>query len=80
MRSMAISEFKARCLAVLEEVRRTGEPLLVTRRGVPVAEIVPPSPPEPPRRALGALAGTGRIVGDILSPTSDLVDWEVLRE
>lgn len=80
MESMAISEFKTRCLAVLETVRRTGQPVLVTRRGQPVAEIVPPSRPAASTRQLGAAAGTFRIVGDILAPAGDPVDWEVLGE
>ena len=42
MEEMAISKFKATCLAVLERVRKTGEPVLVTRFGHPIAEIVAP--------------------------------------
>lgn len=79
MESIAISEFKAKCLAVLEEVRRSGEPILVTRRGQPIAEIVPPSRPAARTRQPGAAAGTFRIVGDIIAPASDPQDWEVLR-
>jgi prevent-host-death family protein len=44
MKEIAISEFKVKCLALLEEVRQTKKPLRVTRFGKPVAEIVPPSP------------------------------------
>lgn len=78
MESMAISEFKARCLAVLEAVNRTGQPIQVTRRGTPIAEIVPPSRPAGVRRELGAAAGTFRIVGDIVAPASASEDWEAL--
>jgi prevent-host-death family protein len=54
MESMAISKFKATCLAVLERVRRTKKPVLITRFGQPVAEVVPPSAPLPgPRAGLG---------------------------
>lgn len=77
---MAISEFKARCLAVLESVRRTGEPVLVTRRGVPVAEVVPPSGTGDAPRVLGVAVGSGRIVGDIEAPAADPRDWELLQE
>lgn len=73
---MPISKFKATCLAALERVRRTGRPLLVTRRGVPVAEVVPPPPPPPPERWLGALAGTGRITGDVVAPAAGEDEWE----
>ena len=78
---MAISKFKARCLAVLEQVRRTGRPVLVTRRGEPVAEIIPPQQRDADRESLfGYMKGTGRIVGDIESPAVPAEDWEVLRE
>lgn len=79
MEEVAISKFKATCLAVLQRVNRTGEPVLVTRFGKPVAEIVPPSPAVQPRRVLGQMRGTGRILGDIVSPVVDEEDWEVLR-
>lgn len=80
MKSIAISEFKATCLAVLEEVRRTGHPVLVTKRGQPIAEIVPASRPADVKRRLGTLAGTARIVGDIISPAVDEEEWEQLGE
>lgn len=76
---MAISKFKATCLAVLERVRTSGEPVLITKRGVPVAEVVPPSAPASGQRRLGDLAHTGRIVGDIISPIVDEEEWEALR-
>ena len=79
MEEIAISKFKATCLAVLERVRKTGKPVLVTRFGEPVAEVVPPSQARIPKRTLGAMQGTGRIIGDIVSPASDEEDWEVLR-
>ena len=44
MKEVAISEFKAKCLGILEEVRKTRRPIRVTRFGKPVAEVVPPSP------------------------------------
>jgi prevent-host-death family protein len=79
MEEIAISKFKATCLAVLERVRKTGKPVLVTRFGQPVAQLVPPPAQERPTRELGALRGTARITGDIVSPASDEDDWEVLR-
>jgi antitoxin (DNA-binding transcriptional repressor) of toxin-antitoxin stability system len=63
---------------VLERVGKTGKPVRVTRFGKPVAEVVPPSPERRKERQLGAMASTGRIVGDIVSPATDLEDWEVL--
>lgn len=79
MESIAISEFKATSLAVLERVRRTKKPVLITRFGQPVAEVVPPSAPPPPKSRLGSMAGTAQIVGDIVSPVSEESDWEAGR-
>ncbi|OFW28526.1 MAG: hypothetical protein A3J28_10510 [Acidobacteria bacterium RIFCSPLOWO2_12_FULL_60_22] len=79
MEEIAISKFKATCLAVLERVRRTGKPIRVTRFGKPVAEVVPPSLPPRPKHWLGDMQGTGRIVGDIVSPAVDEEDWEALN-
>jgi prevent-host-death family protein len=80
MEEIAISKFKATCLAVLERVRQTRKPIRITRFGEPVAEVVPPSIPPRPGRWLGALRGTGEIRGDILSPVVDESEWEVLRK
>jgi antitoxin (DNA-binding transcriptional repressor) of toxin-antitoxin stability system len=79
MHSMPISRFKATCLAVLEQVRKTGRPLRVTRFGKAVAEIVPPTPSPVTRNWLGDMRGTARIVGDITGPSSKLVDWEAAK-
>jgi len=79
MEEIAISKFKATCLAVLERVRRTGKAVRVTRFGRPVAEVVPPSPPERPEQWLGAMRGSGRITGDIISPVAKERQWEVLK-
>lgn len=79
MEKIAISKFKATCLSVVERVRRTKKPILITRFGKPVAEVVPAPPAPKPEDWLGSLAGTGRIVGDIITPASEEGDWEVLR-
>lgn len=78
METMAISKFKATCLRVLERVRKTRQPVLVTRFGEPIAEVVPPSTAGRPAHWLGSLAGTARIVGEIVSPAGNAKDWEVL--
>jgi prevent-host-death family protein len=77
---IAISKFKAECLAILERVRRTGKAVQVTRFGKPVAEVVPPSPPARTEDWIGSMQGTGRIVGDIIEPVCDSQEWERLRE
>jgi prevent-host-death family protein len=78
MEKIAISDFKARCLAVLEKVRRTSTPILVTRRGEAIAEIVPPFTSQARDGWLGSARETGAIVGDIVSPMAPEA-WEVLR-
>ncbi len=67
MQRIAISKFKATCLGVLERVRRTRKPVLITRFGQPVAQVIPPPVPSQPKAWIGALAGTGRIQGDYRS-------------
>lgn len=80
MEEIAVSKFKATCLSVLERVRKTRQPVRVTRFGVPLAEVAPPSVPDRPAGWLGSLAGTGRIAGDIVSPATDEQDWDALRK
>jgi prevent-host-death family protein len=79
METIAISKFKATCLAVLERVRRTGEPILVTRYGEPVAEVIPPPAPARPENWLGSFRDRGEILGDIVSPATSEDEWEVLK-
>lgn len=77
--SMAISRFKATCLAVLERVRQTGQPLLVTKRGKPVAQILPPPAPEAAGESrYGCMQGKIEFLGDVLEPLP-AEEWEALR-
>ena len=80
MEEVAISEFKAKCLALLERVRKTKKPIRVTRFGKPVAEVVPPSPVTEPGAWLGSMSDTIEIVGDIVSPVIDQGDLEALQD
>jgi prevent-host-death family protein len=66
MKEIPISRFKATCLAVLEDVRKTRHPVRVTRFGKPVAEVVPPTPQRPRKRILGSNIGEAEIHGDIV--------------
>jgi prevent-host-death family protein len=79
MKEIAISEFKAKCLGLLEEVRKTRKPIRVTRFGKPVAEVFPASPEKPAGRRLGCMVGTGLILGDIVGPISDESEWDAAR-
>jgi prevent-host-death family protein len=79
MDEIPISKFKATCLAVLERVRRTNQPIRVTRFGKPVAEINPPTVRRVGERRLGTLKGSVIIHGDIVSPVSSEEDWNAAR-
>jgi prevent-host-death family protein len=74
-RNIKASEFKAKCLALLDEVRRTGDRLVITKNGKPVADVVPHRSPN--KNLIGALKGRGEILGDIISPID--VEWEALK-
>jgi len=80
MQEVAISEFKAKCLGILEQVRKTKQPIRITRYGKPVAEVVPAAPAAKKRNWLGSMAGKMEIVGDIVSPVIDLNDIEAWRD
>ena len=75
MKTLTSSEFKAKCLAILDEVARTGEPVTILKRGKPVAQLVPPVP-----RGEGypqeLIIGTVRIKGDIVEPPLPVEAWE----
>lgn len=77
MREIGITEFKASCPAVLERVRKTGQPIVVTRFGRPVAKIFPP-PAQVARKDdwLGCMKGTAEIKGDLVAPVFDLSEWD----
>jgi len=79
MKSVPVTEFKAKCLGLIEQVDKTRQPLRITRHGRPVAELVPAGP-DRKRKFLGAMVGTGKIVGDIVSPVIDLEEFEVYRD
>jgi prevent-host-death family protein len=77
MKTIAIAKFKETCLRVLEDVRR-GQPVLVTKRGQPIAQVLPP-PPSSRGAWRGAMRGKGRILGDVVAPAAERDDWSVLR-
>lgn len=79
VKTISISEFKATCLAVLEQVRRTGASMVVTRRGEPIAEVIPPSLANAGESWLGAMNGSATIAGDLVEPIGDQNDWDALR-
>ena len=78
--TISISEFKSKCLALIDTVKKTGQPILITKRGEPMAQVIPPPHGEKPASWLGCMRGTGTIVGDIISPAADEEDLEVLKD
>jgi antitoxin (DNA-binding transcriptional repressor) of toxin-antitoxin stability system len=61
----------------MEDVRTKRTPVLITKRGKPLAKLVPPD--DKPAEIFGSLAGKIEIVGDIVSPITPLEDWENLK-
>lgn len=80
MKSIAVSEFKAKCLSILHQVQKTRKPVLITRFGKPLAEVNPPSPQTAERSWLGCMEGKIKFLGDIVSPVFEESDWKELNE
>jgi prevent-host-death family protein len=78
MKQMPAGKFKARCLSVMDDVNATGEPVVITKRGTPVAKVVPVASRK--QDLFGFMAGEFKIVGDIESAVVPLEQWEVLRK
>ena len=70
------AEFKAKCLRLLDEVAHRRSPIIVTKRGKPVAKLVPVE--EEPVDLFGYMAGTAKICGDIVESTEET--WETDEE
>lgn len=78
--TVPISKFKATCLRLLDNVKKTGNSIIVTRKGEPIALVMPPPPPLPPDKWLGSMKDRIKITGDIIVPASDEKDWEALQD
>jgi prevent-host-death family protein len=76
---VAISEFKAKCLSLLDEVSKTRTPLRVTRRGKAIAEVVPVSPEVEEEEWMGSMSDSIEITGDIVSPVIEIDEIEAMR-
>lgn len=76
MTTIQASEFKAKCLALMDQVARSGESLVITKNGKPVAELKPYRPPRA-KSIIGLHKGQGKILGDIISPID--VEWDALK-
>jgi prevent-host-death family protein len=73
MKKMAAGSFKVHCLAVMDEVQSKRESVLITKRGKPVAKLVPVE--KQTDDIYGFFAGKGKIVGDVVSPAFSLDEW-----
>ena len=73
--SINATEFKAKCLALIDEVQKTGRPLVISKHGKDVVRLVPELPEQPWK----SLAGRGKLVGNPFAPAIDESDIEALR-
>ena len=72
IRHVPAAEFKTNCLRLMDEVVLQRRPIIITKRGKPVAKLVPVE--EKPIGLVGCMAGTAKICGDIIGPIEDL-EW-----
>jgi len=86
-RRIAAGEFKAKCLGLMNEIASTGKPVLVTKRGEPLVEVIPPRNATRKRKKnkgdfFGRLKGLIEIVGDpddLIKPVFPLEDYDMLK-
>jgi prevent-host-death family protein len=77
MKKMAAGAFKAKCLAVMDEVQAKREAVVITKHGKPVAKLVPVD--SETDDIYNFLAGKGKIVGDVVAPALSPEEWGDLR-
>ncbi|HEY4741933.1 MAG: type II toxin-antitoxin system prevent-host-death family antitoxin [Candidatus Acidiferrales bacterium] len=80
IQEIAISEFKAKCLSLLEEVSKTKTPLRITKRGKAIADVVSVDPETDERNWLGSMSDSMDIVGDVVAPVIDIQKIEALKD
>jgi prevent-host-death family protein len=78
MKAIAAGTFKATCLSVMDEVQAKRQPVLITKNGKPVAQLVPVQADQN-GPIFGFYKGKLKIVGDIISPVAPLEDWSSLK-
>ena len=74
MRIVKASEFKAKCLKIMDEVAASGESVLITKNGVPISQLIPAK--RRPETLFGSLKGSVSISGDIIAPVA--ANWDAL--
>ncbi len=75
MQTIKASEFKAKCLALMNHVNETGDEIIITKNGVPVSKLTPIY--SQPKSLVGIYKNQLRIKGDIIEPLEEV--WDVLR-
>ena len=77
MHSIPAGEFKAKCLGVMEDVHESGQPIIVTKRGVPVVMIIPYTEAEAPtKQFFGLFKGSATIQGNIIDSINE--NWDAM--
>ncbi len=80
MRNVTVTEFRRSCSALLDEVKKTKIGLHITKRGKIIADVIPPLPEKRVGSWLGHMAGSTKIIGDIIEPVIDLEMFDVYKE
>ncbi len=81
-REIAAGEFKAKCLAIIDEVNETGQEVIITKRGKATAKLIPFRGPEKEKPFIGRLEGIIEIVGDpddLIKSVFPEEDWDMLK-
>lgn len=75
MQTIKASEFKAKCLALMDQVAKTGDEILITKNGVPVSKLTPVT--KKPKTLFGLQKNQLKITGDIIKPLDN--EWDLLK-
>jgi hypothetical protein len=78
MEVIELGKFQKNCITILEEISQLNKSVLISEKGKFLAKIVPVES-STKKSWLGCMAGTGQIVGDIISPAEDMSAWEALE-
>ena len=78
-KEVSVSKFKATCLELLRQIQQTGQSIVITKHGTPIAEVHPPQHKRD-RSPVGIMQGRGKILGDIVSPAAPADEWDVLTK
>ena len=71
------ADFRSKCFKIMDRVKTTHMEVIITKRGKPIAKLIPIVPKSQKDPLLGALAGLGKTVGDLTEPIADHHDWEI---